>query len=323
MSYQTTKKMILLLLITALVLCLSGNVFAAKQDKATENLAPAKEAPQKAKPKYDPKEVIAKVGDNVLTRQKIEWMQKDAPPEIVKKIADWWVETELLYKDAIKNEEMFKDDQDRYLFDLQKKKQFVVKLVDHLQVKDFKISDEEAKEYYEKNKATDSKLQSLGQATFSHIECDTIEKAQKVLEKLKADQDIKELAKKESTAKDAKSGGYIRKMGFGVIKRRFSPEIAKQIENAKPNQFVGPLKNKKKKFEVIFVESVKETKVLSFERVRKKIDSVLLGQKRKQYFEDYRKDLEKNSTEEIYRSPILSKIDEETKSVEAKEKEKK
>jgi len=308
MSYRTTKKITLLVLIAVLTLCFSSKVFAAKPDKAPgkEKTAPvAKETPKKAAPKYDPKEVIAKVGDNVLTREKVNWMQKDAKPEIVKKIADWWIETELFYEDAVKSDDMFKDEMDRYMFELQYKKMYVIKLVDHLQVKKFDISDKEAKKYYKKNKATDSKLQTLGQATFYHIECGTSEKAQEVLKKLKAGQDIKELAKTESIAKDAKKGGYVRKMGFGVIKNRFSPEIVKQIEKAKLNKFIGPLKNKKGRFEIISVESLRETKILSFEKARKKIDSLLLGQKRKQYFADYKENLKKVNAKKIYRSPIL------------------
>ena len=201
MSYRTTKKITLLVLIAVLTLCFSSKVFAAKPDKASEKEKPTL--------KHNPKEVIAKVGDAVLTREKVNWMQKDAKPEIVKKIADWWIETELFYEDAVKSDDMFKDEMDRYMFELQYKKMYVIKLVDHLQVKDFDISDKEAKKYYKKNKATDSKLQTLGQATFYHIECDTSEKAQEVLKKLKAGGDIKELAKTESIAKDAKKGGYV------------------------------------------------------------------------------------------------------------------
>ena len=326
MFYQTTKKITLLVLIAALALCFSSKVFAAKPDKAREKekAAPAaKEAPEAAAPKYDPKEVIAKVGDNVLTREKVNWMQQDAPPEIVKKIADWWIETELLYKAAVKSDDMFKDEMDKYMFELQYKKMYVVKLVEQLQAKDFDISDKEAKEYYEKNKATNTKLQTLGQATFYHIECDTLEKAQAVLEKLKAGGDIKELAKTESIAKDAKQGGYIRKIGFGVIQRRFSPEIAEQVEKAEPNKLIGPLENRTKKFEIISVESVKPTKILSFERARKKIDGILLGKKRTQYFEDYRENLKKDNAKKMYRSPILDEPAEDKESAETKEKEKK
>jgi len=288
MSYQTTKKITLLILIAALTLCFSSKLFAAEPDKAPKKAkaAPAaKAAPEKAAPKHDPKEVIAKVGDNVLTRQKVDWMQKDAPLEIVKKIAEWWIETELLYKDAITNDAMFKDEMDKYMFELQRKKSYVVKLVDHLQTKEFTISDEEAKEYYEKNKATDTKLQNIGQATFYHIECGTLEKAQEVLGKIKAGQQIKELAKTESIAKDAKQGGYIRK--------------------AEPDKLIGPLENRKGNFEIISVETLKATKIQSFEKARKKIDGVLLGEKRKQYFADYKENLKNNSGEKIYRSPIL------------------
>ncbi|MCK4885942.1 MAG: peptidyl-prolyl cis-trans isomerase [Planctomycetes bacterium] len=315
MSYRTTKKITLLVLIAVLTLCFSSKVFAAKPDKASEKEKPTL--------KHNPKEVIAKVGDAVLTREKVNWMQKDAKPEIVKKIADWWIETELFYEDAVKSDDMFKDEMDRYMFELQYKKMYVIKLVDHLQVKDFDISDKEAKKYYKKNKATDSKLQTLGQATFYHIECDTSEKAQEVLKKLKAGGDIKELAKTESIAKDAKKGGYVIKMGFGVIKRRFSPEIVKQIEKAKLNKFIGPLKNKKGKFEIISVESLRETKILSFEKARKKINSTLMGQKRKQYFADYKENLKKVNAKKIYRSPILDEPAEDKESGEAKEKEKK
>lgn len=308
MFHQATKKITLPLLIVALALCLSSKLLAAEADstlgdgKATLT---AKEASDPNAPKSDPNEVIAKVGDQVLTREKVNWIQKDAPADIVKKIADWWVETELLYQAAIKSDDMFKDEMDRYMFELQYKKMYVVKLVEHLQAKDFNISDEEAKEYYEKNKATDTNLQNLGQATFHHIECETIENAQEVLEKLKAGADIKELAKTQSVAKDAGEGGYIRKIGFGVIQRRFSPEIASQIEKAEPNALIGPLKNKSGKFEIISIESVKKTEILSFERTREKINNILLGKKRTQYFEDYRNNLKKDNAEKMYLSPIL------------------
>lgn len=338
MSYKTAKKVALLVLVAALILCVSGKVFAAKPadetakkekpapvtKEALEKAVPAaKEMEVKNDPNYNPKEVIAKVGDAVLTREKINWMQENASPEIVKKIADWWIETELLYREALKSKDMFKDDQDKYMFDLQCKKTYVVKFVDYLQMKDFVISDEEAKDYYEKNKATDISLQSLGQATFSHIESETLEKAQEVLEKLKAGADIKELAKTESVAKDAKQGGYVIKMGFGVIQRRFGLEIAAQIEKAELNKFIGPLKNKEEKYEIFSVESLKKTEILSFEKARSKINATLLGKKREQYFTDYRENLKKDNAGEIYRSPILDKVEDNTESDKVKEQEKK
>ena len=318
MSYKTAKKIVLLVLISVLMLCVGGKVFAAKPDEAAQKEKPAPVANEavpaagetvaKADPNYDPKEVIAKVGDEVLTREKINWMQENASPDIVKKIADWWIETELLYGDAVKSQEMFQDDMDKYLFELQRKKLYVVKFVEYLQMKEFVISDEEAKEYYEKNKATDINLQNVGQATFTHIESDTLEKAQGVLEKLKAGGDIKELAKTESIAKDAKQGGYMIKIGFGVIQRRFGSEIAAQIEKAELNKLIGPLKNKNEKYEIISVESLKKTEILPLEKARKKIDATLLGKKREQYFSDYRENLKKDNAEKIYRSPILDKI---------------
>ncbi|MGB8954683.1 MAG: peptidylprolyl isomerase [Tumebacillaceae bacterium] len=141
--------------------------------------------------------------------------------------------------------------------------------------KDVTISDQEVKDYYDKNKETMGEQEQL---KARHILVKDEAKANELFAKLKANpNDFEKLAKENSEDPGSKDkGGLLEPFGKGVM----VPEFEQAAFAAKVNELVGPVKSEFG-YHIIQVMEHKEAKVPTLDEVKEKVTKTLKEQKAK------------------------------------------
>ncbi len=144
------------------------------------------------------------------------------------------------------------------------------------ELKKIKISDSEAKKYYNSNK---SKFVKPVQLKAKHILVATKKEAEEIIKKLESSKSLKtefiKLAKEKSTGPSAKNGGDL---GWFAA-NKMVPEFAKAVSSLN----IGSITNKPVKtqfgYHVIYLEDKKDKSSVSFEKVKNDIKSYLAQEK--------------------------------------------
>jgi peptidyl-prolyl cis-trans isomerase C len=251
---------------------------------------------------------LAKVGDTVITQADFDKEMKGLPEFVQKmfegssgkeKFLDELVKRELLYKEALKKG---LDKDPEYLKKIEDFKK--ITLVGLLLQKEIetkvKVSDQEVKDYYEKNK---EKFAPVGQIKASHILVKTEEEAKKIIERLKKGEDFAQLAKKYSIdTASAKNGGDLGYFSRGQM----VPEFEAAASRLKPGEISEPVKTKFG-YHIIKVTDKKVGQVVDFEKVKNLISQNLVAERQKEAFDSYVEGLRKSYKVEINKD-ALSKL---------------
>jgi len=172
-----------------------------------------------------------------------------------------------------------------------------------------KITDAEISAYYEKNKQTEPGLRQQGYLSFTHVRTKTLEEAQDVLEKIKAGDNINELARKLSIYRDAKRGGVVEKHTYRTVEGSFGSDFFEAIKTAKDGELIGPIKVRNAGYEVARKESRIEPKALPFEEVKDRIRLQLRRSEREKTLNNLLDSLKKEASDKIVKSPQLIKAE--------------
>jgi peptidyl-prolyl cis-trans isomerase C len=171
----------------------------------------------------------------------------------------------------------------------------IKKLIEKETAAAIKISEEEKKDFYEKNKKEFEQPEAV---QMSHIlinvkpgaSKEETEKARKkieeILAKVKAGEDFAELARKNSECPTSSKGGDL---GY-VSKGKMVPEFEKAAFALKPGQ-VSDIVQTQFGFHIIKVGEKRPAQILSYEKVEKGIENALMNQKSKEWITSYLKKL--------------------------------
>lgn len=247
--------------------------------------------------------VLAKVGAAVITEGDLERELKSLPDYAQQmfadekgreKFVDELVKKEMLYQEAVKK------GLDKSADFLKKVEEFKkLTLVSELLEKEImakaKVSDQEAKEYYEKHKGD---FVTTSQIKASHILVKTEDEANKVLARLKKGEKFEEIAKKESLDKgSAKNGGDLGYFARGQM----VPEFEKAAAELKAGEISKPVKSNYG-FHIIKVTDKKAGPVIEYDRIKDLISQKLSGERQKESFDKYVDGLRKTYTVEIMKT---------------------
>jgi peptidylprolyl isomerase len=274
--------------------------------------------PQQSKTIEVPKDsnyVVITFDGNKLTIGQIKYLAPEIDFATMGNIADFWLNTQLLYEEAVKKG-LDKDPKAKFLADLGSKKPIAGTLIDKVQ-NEVKISDADVRKYYDDNKNSDPALKEPNYLSFSHITVDTAEKAQDVLKRLEKGEDISVLAKELSVAKDAQKGGRAEKYQEKTIAGRFGQDFLDALLKVSEGQIIGPIKNKDEKYEIARHEGKRSAHIIDFDKVKDKIRVTLDGQAKKKAVDDLLNNLRQNAKDRYKKADILSENNK------AQEKEKK
>jgi parvulin-like peptidyl-prolyl isomerase len=251
---------------------------------------------------------LAKIGDSVITQADFEREMKGLP-EFVQKMFEGAAGKESFLNELIKRELLYKEALKK---GLDKDPEYVKKLEDFKKITlvglllqkeiegKVKVSDQEVKDYYEKNKG---KFAPVTQIRASHILLKTEEEAKQIEEKLKKGEDFAQLAKKYSIdTATAKNGGDL---GY-FSKGQMVPEFESAAMSLKPGQISEPVKTKVG-YQIIKVTDKKMGQPVDFDKVQKLISQNLMAEKQKEVFDSYVEGLKKSFKVEINKE-ALSKL---------------
>jgi len=251
----------------------------------------------------NPSEVIIRFGNEKLTRQQAEWMQPGADDQKLAELAGWWLDNELLYAEAQKRK-ITDDPKTQFLAELMRKQVYSKEI--GLQVQQaVKIDDAKLKAYYEETKTTDPRLSSPALFSFSHIKTKTAEDAQKVLERIKAGEDMNSLAIELSIHPDGKIGGSIKKMDSATIQRVYGAKLNESLLAAKEGELIGPVKNDDGTYEVARLDNKTEQQIAPFEKVKEQLRAKLERTEKSNAFKSLLDSLRKDAADKVIKSPRI------------------
>ncbi len=260
-----------------------------------------------AKKKEEKEPYLAKVGNIKITQADFEREFKNLPDFAQKmfegssgkeRFLDELIKKELLYQEALKK------GLDRDTEYTQRVKDFKkITLIGLLFEKEIeskaKVSDQEVKDYYEKNKDT---FTAVSKIRVSQILLKTEGEAKKILERLKKGEEFASIAKKSSIdTVSAKKGGDL---GF-FSKGQLVPELEAVAVKLKPGEISEPIKTRSG-YHIIKITD-KKGEVIEFDRVKDLISQHLSEEKQKEVFDSYMEGLQKTYKIEINKE-ALSKL---------------
>ncbi|MCX8030074.1 MAG: peptidyl-prolyl cis-trans isomerase [Thermodesulfovibrionales bacterium] len=247
---------------------------------------------------------VAKIDGVVITKEDVNEQMKMLPdmakqffegPDGYSRFVDELVKKELLYLEAVKRG-MDKDKEFQKKLEEFKK----ITLINNLLDKELEITptvtDEDIKNYYEKNKE-DFIINK--QLRVSHIFVKNQEDLNRVKERLDKGEDFAKVASEMSADKaSGKAGGDI---GF-LKKGELSPEIERIIFTLKKGQVSSPIKVNDG-YRLIKVTDIKGTQ-LEFEKVKGLINQRLIAEKQKESFDNFIEKTKKNYKIDINKDEI-------------------
>lgn len=261
----------------------------------------------------DPATVVMTLDGNDLTLGQVNSLAANPDLSMIKNVADYWLNTQLLYEEAVKKG-LDKDSAAKFQAEMNYKKAFASALVEQAQ-KEVTVTEEETKKYYEENKETDPRLKEPMYLSYSHITVDTPEKADEIRKKIDEGAEINELAKTESKAPDAQKGGRAAKVREETVRTRFGQEFLDALLNASEGQVIGPIKNKDGKYEIARHEGKRASRLLDFNEVKDQIKSQLENQKKKDAVQNLINGLQEKAKSRYKKADFITekKVDEKEK----------
>ena len=252
----------------------------------------------------DPNTILITYGDKVLTMQNVLWMSPKADGAMIIKIANYWLDSQLLYEEAV-NQKIDKDPKAKFLSDMAAEKVFASELLERTGGV-ITIDANTVSKFYEDNKEKDPTLKTPLYLSFSHVKTRTLEEAQVVRERIEKGENISTLAKALSIANDAKKGGKAGKYQERTVKSRFGGEFLKALMAASEGQIIGPVKAKDGQYEVARHEGKLASKIKSFEKVKKQIKSRLETEARQKVITEMLESLREKAKSKVKKMGILS-----------------
>jgi parvulin-like peptidyl-prolyl isomerase len=295
---KTIIRTFVILLITSCV-CLAGETAGSEnKDKTTDQ-----------EPQDVNSTVLVSLGDRELTIGQAKWGLPSYEPSRLVWFAKMWLEVELFYEDA-QRQGLTEQEKNKFLADLEMKKTYSVPLArDIVKVE---ISDEEVKDYYEKNKFENTTIKTPAQFSFSHIQVKTLREAENAIKFIKGGEDFNEMAKKVSIAEDAQKGGKYRGV-TKAVEQKFGREFLEALEKAKTGQVIGPIQVEGG-FEIARLERHTKSTIRSFDRVKSTLKSKLSRERGQAQYDEYINKLKEKSKYTIEKSEVLLEMEKEVES---------
>jgi parvulin-like peptidyl-prolyl isomerase len=307
MKYRTILKAALCMLILAAT-CLFAVETQVSKKPADVNDAKSDEPAPAANKTADANasEVIIKLGDEDLTMQEVLWRVPNPDPVQIARLAKSWLETELLYAEA-ERRGITNLPKAKFFADIMRKNAFAQELQRQV-VEAVKISDEDVQAYYENNKNIDQELTTRGALSFSHVRTKTQQEAEAVLKKLKAGDNINQLAKNLSVASDAIRGGAVNQQSYTQVRRLFSADFLDRLSAAEEGQLIGPVAvvtPRKAFYEVARKDGEVKPVPLPFDQVKDELKPRLERVAQRAAYQSLLDSLTKAAADRIVKSPTL------------------
>ncbi len=303
MFYKTIFKVVLLATLFTLLSCSATKTITSPKDDNNKAKPAAKVETKSPVQTIDANdEIVVSLGDSKLTMRQLEWMKPNAPKEEMVKLAEWWLENEMLYEEA-KKRGITDEPKGKFIADMVAKRAFGIELREKVQDA-VNISDANVIEYYEQNKLKDPKLMKQGSYTFTHIRTATLADAQKILEKIKAGEDIATLAKQMPASIHSKKDGKVSNASDSTVEMRFGEAIYNALKAAKTGDIIGPIEVSKDAYEVVRLDEKVAASPLPL--VKERLKKQLLQAEKAKALDSLLSSLKEQNAGQIKKSAFLT-----------------
>ncbi len=244
-------------------------------------------------------EVIVKSGSSKITKKDLQEDLINLPPQTkaflaspegINKLKDELIKREVLYEEAKQKNLAKSEDFKRRLEEFKK-----ITLINMLLEQEIKkiqdVTENEAKDYYEKNK---DQFIKPTEVRLSQIIVSNQEEARKVYERIDKGEDFAKIAKELSM--DTKTKGNGGDLGF-FKKGQLEPQLENLIFTLKKGQVSMPF-NRKDGLYIFKVTDVKGT-AIEFEQIKGQLIEQLKAKKQQEWFEKYVEELKKKHKIEV------------------------
>jgi len=256
-------------------------------------------------------EIVISYGEEKLTLRQIEYRKPNADARTIKKMADSWLRIQLLFEEA-KRRGITEDPLAKSDAKVMARQVYVQALVKAAQ-NAVEVTEEQMRDYYEKNKETDRAINVPTKFSFSHVATTSLQDAREVLNKIKAGADIGAVAREVSIDLDGRRAGAVKNLTQTSISRRYGQKFAAALLAASVGEVVGPIKSGTSRtgdrYEVARFDAREEGGMKSFEEVKDYIEARLLRAEKKTVAVDLAKSLEEKAADKIYRSERILKVE--------------
>ncbi len=278
----------------------------ANTDEVSKGL-PEEVKVEKSEP--DPCDVVLSLGDKELTFQQVKWLRPSTNVEQIARVANHWLDTELLYDEAVERE-IQNSSKVKFLSDFTVKRTIANELVTQIR-NSTEPTDEDVFELYEKTKEKDRSLKEPMYLSFTHIRTKTMEEAQAVIDRIENGENINELAKELSVYSDAKRGGKVKRFQANTVKNRIGNEFFKAIVSASEGDIIGPIAIKGGFYEVGRHEGKRESVIKPFEKVKGNLRESLRTSLKKKAYTDLINSLRDKANKKIEKTQWMVEMTEE------------
>jgi peptidyl-prolyl cis-trans isomerase C len=250
-------------------------------------------------------EVIVSYGEKKLTMRHMGYLQPKFNAATIKKMADWWLRTQLLAEEAI-NRGLDEDPVARYKISLRVKQEYADALNRHVQSA-VQISEEQMRDHYEENKESDPRINEPTKLSFTHVASNTLEESQAIFYRVKAGENIGALAKELSIDHDKRRSGAVKNVPDTAVSKRYGFEFLNAILYASEGDIIGPIKatlgmSIGERYEVARLEGKVPGRTKSFDEVKDYIKTRLERAAKDKAVKDLLQSLEEKASDKIFRS---------------------
>lgn len=246
---------------------------AVAQDTQTISVDQQSETPAEQEPpeSEEPADFLIRLDGTELKTQQLVWLNPRLAagamqPQMVARMSEYWLETQLLAEEA-RGRGLDKDEQGKFLMDFAASKALAGRLVNEVREQS-NVTEETIKKYYEENKEQDPMLKQPQTYTFTHIHTETVKAGRDAIERIKQGEEMADVARDVSTARDAQRGGVMQKIDERQLQARLGKEVYTAVTSAPPGDIVGPITARGGGFEVIRLDQKVEAHAKPFDEVK-------------------------------------------------------
>ena len=250
--------------------------------------------------------VIISVGDSEFTIKHAEWLDPIVNLDILPKMADWWLNNELLYAEAVE-QGLGRDEETTFRLELAKKQLYAKVLIEKTR-NDAHITNDEIMAYYEENKNTNPTLQKPAKLDVVHIQVKTIADANAAIERIKSGETAEEVAKQVSIARDASKGGVVINYTARNVEPRLRSNFLKTLSDSEIGHVLGPVKLKNGNYEVAVLSDKIPAVIKTFEETKEQIEAQLSNKAKNDAHKNLIEGLKAKAADRIVESETLKKL---------------
>lgn len=252
----------------------------------------------------DPLEIVAKVGDNYLTRETInslipENLSDEDRNSLIKNLVEKWIEREVLAQTAIK-EGIKLTPNNNWQVESVKLEMYASKLLSEKIPKDYTITDKEIEDYYNSNQNQFERKND--EVHIVHLFLENLDKV--IVSEIKQSNALIEVIQKNFL--DRQVSQVIEPnddLGY-VELNKLRPELRRAIRGTKTGTIYGPIRTKEGYHFLQVLDRKPAKTIRNLDLVRDEIIDILKIEKRKQRIKSYKENIRKDFQIETFYSNI-------------------